>query len=57
MVVSPQPRNQLGDWRSQDNKVPIIMWKKYKVKGGKGEEESKKSSDIGRREDGEMGSG
>jgi len=37
--------------------VTTIIWKKYKVKGGKGEEESKKSSDIGRREDGEMGSG
>jgi len=37
--------------------MSTIIWKKYKVKGGKEEEESKKSSDIGRREDGEMGSG
>ena len=57
MVASPQPRNQLGDQRGQDDEVPTIMWKKYKVKGGKEEKESEKSSNIGRREDGEMDSG
>jgi len=57
MVVSTQPRDKLGDRRSQDNKVPTIVWKEYKAKGGKGEKESKKSSNIGRREDHEIGSG
>jgi len=57
MVVSIQPRDKLEDQRSQDDKVPTIVWKEYKAKGGKNEKESKKSSDIGRRKDREMDSG
>jgi len=56
MVVSTQPRDKLGDQRSQDDEVPTTVWKKYKAKGEKNEKESKKSSDIGRREDYEMDS-
>ena len=47
----------MGDWESQDNKVPTTVWKEYKAKGEKGEEESKKSNNIERREDYEIGSG
>ena len=57
MVASTQPRDKLGDWRSQNDEVPTIVWKEYKAKEGKGEKESKKSSNIGRREDHEIGSG
>ena len=57
MVVSTQPRNKLGNRRSQDDKVPTIVWKKYKAKREKGEERSKKNGNIGRRKDSEMGSG
>ena len=56
MVVSTQPRDKLGDQRSQDDEVPTTVWKKYKAKGEKNEKESKKSSDIGRKEDYEMDS-
>jgi len=47
----------LGDWESQDDEVPTTVWKEYKTKEEKGEKKSKKSSDIGKREDCEMGSG
>jgi len=57
MVASTQPKDKLEDQRSQDDKVPTIVWKEYKAKGEKGKKESKKSSDTGRREDREMGSG
>ena len=57
MVASTQPRNKLGNRRSQDDEVPTIVWKKYKAKREKGEERSKKNGDIRRRKDGEMGSG
>ena len=56
MVASTQPGDKLEDWGSQDNEVPTIVWKEYKAKGGEGEKESKKSSNIGRREDREIGS-
>ena len=56
MVVSTQPRNKLGDQRGQDDEVPTIVQKKYKVKEGKGEKRSKKSSDIGRGKDHKIGS-
>jgi len=56
MVISIQPRDKLEDQRSQDDKVPTIVWKEYKAKGGEDEKESKKSSDIGRRKDHEIGS-
>ena len=57
MVASTQPRDKLGDWRSQDNEMSTTVWKEYEAKGEKGKKESKKSSDIGRREDHEIGSG
>jgi len=57
MVASTQPRDKLEDQGSQDDEVPITVWKEYETKGKKGKKESKKSSDIGRREDHEMGSG
>jgi len=56
MITSTQPRDKLEDQRSQDDEVPTTVWKEYKAKGEKNEKESKKSSDIGRREDCEMGS-
>jgi len=56
MVVSTQPRNKLGNRRSQDDEVPTIVWKKYKAKREKGKERSKKNGNIGRRKDGEIGS-
>ena len=56
MVASIQPRDKLEDWKSQDDEMPTTMWKEYKVKEEKSEKESKKSSDIGRREDHKIGS-
>ena len=47
----------MEDWRSQDNEVSTTVWKEYKAKGEKDEKESKKSSDIERRKDCEIGSG
>jgi len=48
IVTSTQPRNQLGNKRSQDNKMPTIMWKKYKVKRKAESKKRKKSSNIKR---------
>jgi len=31
VVVSTQSRDKLGDKRGKNNKVPTIVWKKYKV--------------------------
>jgi len=57
IVTSIQSRDKLEDWRSQDNEVSTTVWKEYKAKGEKDEKESKKSSDIERRKDCEIGSG
>ena len=57
IVASTQPRNKLENRRSQNDKVPTIVWKKYKAKREKREERSKKNGDIRRRKDGEIGSG
>jgi len=46
----------LEDQRSQDDKVPTIVQKKYKAKGEKGKKRGKKSSDIGRGKDHKIGS-
>ena len=47
----------MEDWRSQDDEVSTTVWKEYKAKGEKDEKESKKSSNIERRKDREIGSG
>ena len=54
MVASTQPRNELGNRRSQDDQMPTIMWKKYKRGRRTESEERKKSSDARRGEDSEI---
>jgi len=55
IVTSTQPRNQLGNKRSQDDKIPTIMWKKYKVQRRAESKKRKKSSNIKREKDSEIG--
>jgi len=57
MVISPQPRNQLGNREGQDDKISSIMWKEYKIGKGTESKEGKKSSHTRRRKDGEVGNG
>ena len=35
MVISTQPRDKLGNRRSENDEVPTIVWKEYKAKGRK----------------------
>ena len=57
MVISPQPRNQLGNRGGQDDEMPSIMWKEHKIGKGAESKERKKSSHTRRRKDGEVGNG
>ena len=42
MVASTQPRDKLEDQGSQDDEVPITVWKEYETKGKKGRKKVKK---------------
>jgi len=55
VVVSPQPRNQLGNRGGQDDEMPSIMWKEHKIGKGVESKERKKGSYTRKREDSEMG--
>ena len=46
---------EINQERSQDNKMPTIMWKKYKVKRKAESKKRKKSSNIKREKDSEIG--
>jgi len=56
MVASTQPQNQLGNRRSQDDKMPTIVWKEYKAKRRKEDKEREKNSNSRRGKDCEIGS-
>ena len=56
MVTSTQPRNQLENGKSQDDKMSTIVWKEYKAKRRKENKERKKSSNSRRGKDCEIGS-
>jgi len=56
MVVSTQSRDKLEDRRSENDKVPTIVWKKYEAKRRKEDEEREKGSDSKREKDCEMSS-
>jgi len=56
MVVSTQSRDKLEDRRSENDKVPTIVWKEYEAKRKKEDEEREKGSDSKREKDCEMSS-
>jgi len=47
----------LGNRESQDDKIPSIMWEKYKTGKGAESKERKESSDTRRRKGSKMGGG
>jgi len=54
-VAGTQPRNLLGNRRSQDDQMSTIMWKKYKIGKRTESKEKKKNSDARRGEDSKIG--
>ena len=42
IVSSPQPRNRLGERRSENDIVPTYMWKRKEIGREKGNKENRK---------------